>query len=124
MNRRRKAHRRGQWGEMVARWWLRLKGYAILAHGYRSGRGSGAGEVDIVARRGDVVVFVEVKTRARLDQAAEALGGDQRRRIARAAAAFMAARPRLARCAWRFDVVLVAPGRWPRHIVDAWRMDA
>lgn len=116
--------RRGRRAEWLAAWWLRLKGYRILARNHPGGRGTGLGEIDIVARRGGVVVFVEVKTRPDQDSAAHAIGSRQQRRIALAAARFVAHRPDLARCDLRFDAVLMAPGRWPRHILAAWRMDA
>jgi putative endonuclease len=118
------AIRRGRLGELAAVWWLRLKGFRILGRGVKVGRGSGAGEVDIVARRGELVAFVEVKTRATLAEAAHALDPRQRRRIERAAAFFLARRGDLAGCSVRFDAVLVAPWRFPRHVTDAWRMDA
>lgn len=108
----------------MAAWWLRLKGYAILARGYSLGRGRGTGEVDIIAKRGRTLVFVEVKARADMQSAAQAIRRRQRLRIERAAAAFLAHRPDLAACAIRFDAVLLVPGRWPCHICDAWRMDA
>ncbi|OAN49100.1 hypothetical protein A6A04_02980 [Paramagnetospirillum marisnigri] len=122
-NARREAHHRGRLAEALAVAWLRLKLYRILARGLVRGRGSGAGEVDIVAKRGRVLAFVEVKHRADLDRAAQAISAAQRGRIQRAAAAFVARRPDLAACDLRFDAILVAPGRWPRHIPDAWRPD-
>lgn len=120
---RQAAQRRGRMAERIAALFLRLKGYAILAQGLKSGRGSGAGEVDLVARRGDLLAFVEVKSRASLDQAIESLTPFQRQRIERSAAAFLARRPGLSQCGIRFDMVLVAPWRLPRHIPDAWRID-
>lgn len=118
------ARRRGRWAESAAVWLLRLKGYRILARGFVTGRGTGAGEVDIIARRGRVMAFVEVKARPDWGRALEAIGAAQRRRIGRGAAAFLARRPDLADCTLRFDAVLVVPGRLPRHLPDAWRMDA
>ncbi|HZT19650.1 MAG TPA: YraN family protein [Dongiaceae bacterium] len=117
---RRQALGRGRRGERLALLWLRLRGYRILAHDHRTR----PGEIDIIARRGRVLAFVEVKTRADVGLAAEALLARQRRRIARAAAGFLAARPEHRACYCRFDVVLVAPWRWPRHIADAWRPEA
>jgi putative endonuclease len=117
---RQEAVRRGRRGEGLARLALRLAGYRILAQGHRTA----PGEIDIVAQRGRLLVFVEVKTRADLLAAAEALSSRQRRRIARAAAGFLAARPALQGCVCRFDVMLVAPWRWPRHIRDAWRPES
>lgn len=120
---RRAAQKRGVLAETVAALFLRLKGFRILARSVKSGRGSGAGEVDLIARRGDLVIFVEVKSRATLDQAAESLGFSQKQRIERGAGFFLARHPHLGQCGTRFDMVLVAPWRWPRHIPDAWRID-
>ena len=77
------------------------------------------GEIDIVARRRGVLIFVEVKARARLDEAAEAVSERQRRRIAAAAQAWLAGHPEHASAEIRFDAVLVVPRRWPRHIIAA-----
>ncbi|MBM3523954.1 MAG: YraN family protein, partial [Alphaproteobacteria bacterium] len=96
---------------------LRLKGFRILARGQRSR----LGEIDLVARRGGLLVFVEVKARADAALAAEAVTPRQRQRIARAARAYLAGRPTLQGCTQRFDVVLLGRGSWPRHVPDAWR---
>ncbi len=124
MSGRRQARRRGAMAETVAAWWLRLKGYRIVERGLVTGRGTGAGEVDLIARRGRVVAFVEVKARPSLAEALDAIRPRQRSRVARAAETYLARRPDLAGHDIRFDAVLVVPGRLPRHIVDAWRMDA
>lgn len=115
----RRAWRDGLRAESVASWWLRLKGYRILARRFRVP----AGEIDLVARRGRVLAVVEVKERAGLDRAAEAVSAKQRHRISRAAAAFLQQNPAQAAFDLRFDVVLIAPGRRPRHLPDAWRPD-
>jgi len=117
--RRQRAERRGHWAEFLCLWHLRLRGWRILARDWRCP----SGEIDIVARRGRVLAIVEVKSRARIDSAAAALLPRQRRRIARAVATFLAARPDLAGLDLRFDVMLVAPRRWPRHWPGAWRAD-
>lgn len=114
---RRRAYGRGRRAETVAAWWLRLKGYRILARGFRVP----VGEVDLIARRGRVLALVEVKTRGSLAAAGEAMTLRQRRRIARAAAAFLQRHPKFAGLDLRFDVVLIAPYRRPRHLVDAWQ---
>jgi putative endonuclease len=95
--------------------YLIAKGYRIVARRFRSP----VGEIDIVARRRGVLVFVEVKARNTLDGAAESLLPRQQRRIAEAAGAWLAAHPDDAESAMRFDVVLVAPGRMPKHIPGA-----
>ena len=117
--RRRRAWRRGRRAEGLAACWLRLKGYRILARGFRVG----VGEIDLIARRGRVLALVEVKARARLAAAGESVSRRQRERIGRAAEAFLQRHPRLDKLDLRFDVVLIAPGQWPRHIADAWRVD-
>jgi putative endonuclease len=114
---RRAAWGRGRSAERIAAWWLRLKGYRILARGLRTP----VGEIDLIARRGAVLAIVEVKARPDLDQAGGALLPRQQARIERAAAAFLQREPALAALDLRFDVVLVAPGRLPRHLPNAWR---
>jgi putative endonuclease len=112
---RRAAFRRGLSAETRAVVLLLVKGYRILARRWQSP----VGEIDIVARRRGVLIFVEVKARARLDDAAEAVSERQRRRIAAAAEAWLAIHPEHASAEIRFDAVLVMPRRWPRHIVAA-----
>lgn len=111
------ADRLGRWAEWRCVWRLRLAGYRVLARRLRTP----AGEIDIVARRGTLVAFVEVKARVTGTDAAFALTEPQWRRIARAAEMYVARRPALADCAMRFDAMLVTPRGWPTHIVDAWR---
>ena len=115
--RRQRAQRRGRVAEWLCLWHLRLRGWHILARGWRCP----SGEIDIVARRGKVLAVIEVKSRRDLATAALALMPRQRRRIARAASAFLLVRPDLADLALRFDVMLVEPLRPPRHLADAWR---
>jgi putative endonuclease len=99
---------------------LRLQGYRIVAHRHKGGRG-GTGEIDIVAVKGKLIAFVEVKARGSLAAAAHALTARQRQRLTRGAAAFLANRPAFATFSARFDAILLAPFRLPRHIKDAWR---
>jgi putative endonuclease len=108
----------GRQAETLAVWLLRLKGWRILARREQTP----AGELDIVARRGATVAFVEVKQRPTVARAAEAIDERERRRIARAAEAYLADRPALAGLDARFDAILVAPGRLPVHIVNAWHI--
>jgi putative endonuclease len=116
-DRRRAAERRGKSAELLCLWHLRLKGYRILARRYKTP----AGEIDLIARRGDTIAMIEVKARGDFDAATEAVTRRQQQRITRAVAHFLGGRPDLAMLAARFDVMLVAPRRWPRHLVDAWR---
>ena len=117
---RRAAQQTGQRAELVAAWLLRLTGFRILARNYRTP----VGEIDLVARRRRLLVFVEVKSRATDEAAASSITQRQRDRICRAAELFLAARPELGDCAVRFDAVIVAPGRFPRHIKDTWRQES
>src|SRR6185369_6835763 len=94
---------------------LIAKGYRIVARRFRSP----VGEIDIVARRRGTLIFVEVKARERLDDAAEAVILRQQRRIIAAAEAWLATHPEDVNCDIRFDVMLVAPKSMPRHIVAA-----
>jgi len=124
VNRRRQrgaeSYRRGLWAETLCLWALRLKGYRILARRYRSP----AGEIDLIVRRGSVLAAVEVKARADHVRASESVLWRQRARIVRALEHFLAIHPYLRDSNLRFDVMLVAPGSWPRHIPDAWRPEA
>jgi putative endonuclease len=117
----RQSGRRAEWLCAVI---LMLRGYRILARGHAAKRGTGAGEIDIIARRGTSVIFVEVKARRNLAAAAGAISAHQRRRLERAAGAYLARRPDLAECSARFDAMLVAPWRMPLHLIDAWREGA
>jgi putative endonuclease len=111
--------RTGRRAEAVAGWWLRLKGFELLATRWRAK----VGEIDLVCRRGELVVFVEVKRRGTLAAAAEALTAANRERVARAAAHYLARHPELAACDLRFDAVLLAPWSPPRHLRGAWDGD-
>lgn len=112
---RQAAFRLGLSAEMRAAAWLMAKGFRIAARRYRSP----AGEIDIVARRGNLLLFVEVKARERIDDAAYSVTERQKRRIAASAAAWLAQHPDDAARDIRFDAMLVAPKRWPRHIPAA-----
>src|SRR6185295_11837023 len=94
---------------------LIAKGFRILARRWRSP----VGEIDIIARRRSLLVFVEVKARADLDDAAWSVTERQRRRIVAAAEAWLAHNPDARIRDIRFDAMLVAPGRIPRHITAA-----
>ncbi|WP_288459809.1 YraN family protein [uncultured Sphingomonas sp.] len=105
----------GRRGERIAAWWLRLKGWSILDRRVRTP----AGEVDLVAKRGGLVAFVEVKSRA---TAAELDHAIDHRRLARVAAAAEVLMPRYATQGEdiRVDVILLAPRSAPRHIENTW----
>ncbi len=118
LDRRRLAWRFGRYGEAICAWRLRLAGYRVIARDVRTP----AGEIDLVVRRRRVLAFIEVKSRTSAE-AAEALMPRQRRRIVRAAEAFLAGRPALAGLDVRFDLMLVGSGLLPRHLPAAFRAD-
>lgn len=114
---------------MLAAWLLRLKGYRILARRFRAG----TGEIDLIAARRDVIAFVEVKARRRMDDAVIAITADKQRRIASAARIWLARNPGYAQRTLRLDAVFVgewrsgggSSGRWPwgalqlpRHVIN------
>jgi putative endonuclease len=99
---------------------LAAKGYRELARRWKSP----VGEVDLVMRRGRTLVFVEVKARPRIDDAAWSVMTRQKRRIVAAAEAWLAAHPEHAGYDIRFDAVLVAPGRLPQHLVAAFEAES
>lgn len=109
---RRKAERDGRWAEFVAAWFLRLKGYSVIDRRYRTA----VGEIDLIVRRGSTIVFVEVKRRLAEAAALEAVTATARARIARAAAVWVSVNAGTIHLDHRFDVVLVLPGRIPRHL--------
>ena len=94
---------------------LLAKGYRIAARRWKTP----VGEIDIVARRRRDLVFVEVKARDTLDLAAESVSQRSQQRSIAAAEYWMARHPGDAGCFGRFDVILVAPGKLPRHIINA-----
>ena len=114
--RRQAAEKRGRTAETIGCWYLRLHGWRILA---RRARVRG-GEVDIVARRGRTVAFVEVKARATDDAAGLALDQYRLRRVA-AAAEILAQRYARPGDDIRIDALFVVPRRWPRHLPNIWQ---
>ncbi len=116
---RRAAHDRGLAAETRAAAHLEGAGFAIIARRARTP----AGEIDLIARQGDLLVFCEVKARADRDTAAYALQARQRRRIAAAAEAWLAAHPDLAQLDARFDAILVATGGALEHLPGAFELD-
>lgn len=114
---RRRAYIRGSWAEHLAAWALRLKGFAILRRRYRTP----AGEIDLIARKGRLIVFCEVKYRKHPEDALEAVTERQRARIARAAEYFCIRTLKSTEYRARFDVMAVTPWQWPEHYPNAWQ---
>ena len=109
------AFRTGLSAESRAAAYLIAKGYRILAKRFRTPYG----EIDLVARKRNLLVFVEVKARGSLDEAAYAVTPRQQQRIINAAQAWLMAHPEHAEFEMRFDAMLIAPKRVPRHLLAA-----
>lgn len=110
----------GYWAETAAMFYLLFKGYFPVARNVVTGRGTGAGEVDLIVRRGRLLVFVEVKKRWNLERAAYAISERQKQRIIRGAEAFLKKHPRYDAFDIRFDAVLVEFPFHVRHLTNAW----
>jgi len=111
-----KARKDGRASEWVAAFWLMAHGWRIIGFRLKTPQG----EIDLLARRGRVLAVVEVKRRATLEAALEAVNYRQRRRLQAAAESIAAKAPGLSRLSVRLDLLAMAPGRLPRHIADAW----
>ena len=106
----------GRFGETFACFALRLKRYRIIARNVRTN----AGEIDIIARHGKTLCFIEVKSRKTHRLALESLSVRQQNRIIRAAWAFLSQNPRYSTYQIRFDFMAVVAYRWPLHLKNAW----
>ena len=114
---RRRAHGKGHRGEWLAALALMLKGYRILARRFRTR----LGEVDLIAKRGDVIAIVEVKARPSLAEAMEAITPTAQRRIEAAGDLWLARQPDHGRLSVRYDLVAVLPRRWPVHVENVFQ---
>ena len=118
---RRRHERRGRLAEIIAIWWLRLKRYKIEAHRLQTP----VGEIDLVARKGTTLVFIEVKLRRTHHIGLHAVTRHQQRRITQAAEiaapSFNASKSPRSQFDIRFDVITLTPWSLPRHLIDAWQ---
>jgi len=115
---RRQAERRGRHAELLAALFLATKGYRPLAWRYKTP----LGEIDLIVKRGDTIVFVEVKARASAADLAHAFDPAAMRRIAAAADIWLSRHPRGHTFNQRFDLLLLAPGKLPRHIENVFQI--
>jgi putative endonuclease len=111
------AQQSGRLAETLAAWYLRLKGYRILARNFRHA----SGEIDIIAQKGALLVWVEVKQRHKGRASLDDVPAQQWARIGAAATAFVGRRKALQGLAWRFDFIGLGGGAWPRHLKGVWR---
>jgi putative endonuclease len=121
-----RAYRKGLAAELRAAAYLWMRGYRIVAMRYKTS----VGEVDLIARRGGVIVFVEVKARESAHQALAAVSPRNRMRVERAALAYLAAHPSCQALQPRFDVIAVTQKgplhgrRRIHHLDNAWQPQA
>ena len=114
LNLRKQAYLKGKRGEWIAALYLQLKGYEILEKRFKTPMG----EIDILARKGKILVAIEVKTQKTLEKASLALNAFQKRRIEKALLFYLAGKT--SDLDLRFDVVLISSWQWPCHIQGAW----
>ncbi len=117
MKNKQNSYKLGLWAEIFAAWGLRLRGYKILEHRYKTP----VGEIDLIARKGKMLVFVEVKARKELSTALQAVTSHMQNRIVRAANYFAAQNSAFSGYDMRFDLVAIAPPFYWRHLDNAWR---
>lgn len=112
---KRRSERKGRRAEWLAALALMLKGYRIVSLRYRTP----VGEIDLVARKGNLIAFVEVKARKDFATGVDAVSHSAQRRIVAAGELFISRQPDSSRLSWRHDIVVVSPWRWPVHLEDA-----
>ena len=113
-------YKAGHRAEKWALFWLRLKGYHLVAKNFVVGKGTGAGEVDLIIRRGKTLVFVEVKKRPDEMTALNAIRPKNQKRIERTSQVFLSRFPKYKNYEIRYDVVMMTGG-FPKHLPNAWR---
>lgn len=109
---RQDAERRGHRGEWIAAWYLRFKGYRIVAKRFKTK----GGEVDIIARKKDLIIMVEVKARPSVLEAMDAITATAERRIEAAGDIWLARQKDFAKLSVRYDLVAIVPKQWPVHV--------
>ena len=114
---KKQAYQSGVLSEVLCAWVLRAKGYRILERRYRTA----SGEIDLIARRGDTIVFIEVKFRKTLGAAAFAIAPRQQERINKAAQSYLTRAGLPANVHLRFDAMLVSPWAPIKHVKNAWQ---
>lgn len=115
LDNKRRSERKGRRAEWFAAFALMLKGYRIPALRYRTP----LGEIDLVARKGDLIAFIEVKARRDLATGVDSVSYASQKRIRAAGDVYISRQPDAERLSWRFDIIVVSPWRWPVHLKDA-----
>jgi len=112
------SYRQGLYAENLAALILRAKGYRVLARRHKTP----VGEIDLILRRGRMLVFTEVKARPDLSTALACVTPAMKNRIIRAAHYYLAQHPDLSGLEMRFDLVVIAPPFSWRHLDNAWQV--
>jgi putative endonuclease len=121
---RKKAYRFGLKAEKIAAWYLRLKGYRVLAERYHIMQG----EIDVLAARGKTLVAVEVKARQNFAACEDSITPWKQKKILKAVEYILSGSGKIAGLAnaqdyaVRFDAIWIVPRQWPRHVKNAWRL--
>ena len=115
--------KKGKLAEKTAVWFLKITGYKIVKKNYRPQKGIGAGEIDIIALKNNLLVFVEVKARKNEELAAYSILPEQIKRIIKSAELFLAENQEYSSYNIRFDAILMGSMKTPVHIKDAFRAD-
>lgn len=113
----------GHQAETIAIWYLRLKGYHLIQKNFTVKKGTNAGEIDIIMRKKNTLVFVEVKKRQTYLLAAESITVKNQMRTVNASAVFLQKNKKYQNYDIRYDAILFKRGSlWPKHLVSAWRV--
>ena len=111
----------GHFAEKIALIWLMMRGYWPVAINFVVGRGTGAGEVDLIVKRGKTLVFVEVKKRPTEERGRLAIHPKNQTRVTRTSEVFLARHPQYQKFNIRYDAVFISPKHFPKHLKNAWR---
>ncbi len=117
------AQKKGVIAELIACFLLRLKGYEIIERNYKPHKGTGQNEIDIIARDGNTICFIEVKYRNSKESSAYAITQKMKQRISKSAMMYLALFPKYSNLDVRFDALLMNGFSFPMHIINAWRID-
>ena len=115
-NKKIQAYRRGIRAEIIAGLYLSVTGWRVLAWRWKCP----LGEIDLVAKRGKIISFIEVKARQNEQAAIDSITAHQWRRISEAADLFMARHGQYTDCSWRFDAIIIVPRKWSRRFKNMW----
>lgn len=112
-----KNYRIGHYAEIIAAFYLRLKGYKILKRRYKTHNG----EIDLISQKGKMLVFIEVKFRRDAKLAPYSITKTSKNRIKKAASTYLANNLNTENMPCRFDAIFITPWKFPKHIKDAWQ---